>query len=454
MLNQKHVLVITALKCSLMIAFISFSFPAESSAQDSNLEKLLRIRPRQVGFQYDRPTQAEIKGCKVEKPAASTKSRGYVVRNRDGRILRQFLDTNADNQLDRWSYYKDGIEVYRDLDTNFDSKADQHRWMGTAGIRWGIDKNQDGKIDSWRMISAEEVASEVFESIKSGDTARFNRVLLTKSELDALKLGANLKDAVTKSLSKASSSFTNFARQQKLISQNSKWVHFGTSQPSLVPAGNASGQQDVVIYDHASAVFQNGRDFEQVAIGTIVQVGANSWRAVELPQMVVDGQAVANGGILFPAPNMVATNGDAPRMNPADVKFAELFNKLDEIEKQAARAQRQSDIEKLETKRAELRTQLIENSPKEDRVNWIESLADAVTDAYQRDRFSEGLNYLVGYKRKLKNAGQTAGLDYIDWRLLNTKVLQTNRRRRLPGTGQSNGKLCFRHARLLQKLSH
>lgn len=42
-----------------------------------------------------------------------------------GQILRTFADTNGDNIVDQWSYFKDGIEVYRDIDANFNGKADQ-----------------------------------------------------------------------------------------------------------------------------------------------------------------------------------------------------------------------------------------------------------------------------------------------------------------------------------------
>ncbi len=404
-----------------MVAFSAFVLPAPANGQDSKLVKLLSIRPRHSGFEYDQRSQSEIEKCKLQAPAADSGKRGYIVIDENGRTLRQFLDNNADDRLDQWSYYKDGIEVYRDLDTNFDSKADQHRWMGTAGLRWGLDTNQDGTIDTWRMISAEEVASEVFEAIKDGDSARFKRVLLSERELKDLGLGEKLNDTVSQSLKNAVGKFNDFAKKQRLISTKSTWVHFGTSQPSLVAAGNSGSEKDVIVYDHASAVFRNGNDYEQVAIGTVVQVAPNSWRAAELPQMVIEGKAVANGGILFQIPGFSSGASGVAQANPADEKFAKLFSDLDKIDKLAAKAKKQSDIESLEAQRAKLKTLLIENSRSEDRTNWIESLADTVTDAYQRDRYPGGLTFLAGYQRKLKSAGQTGGLDYIAWRMLNTK---------------------------------
>ena len=41
------------------------------------------------------------------------------------------------------------IEVYRDVDANFNGKADLYRWLGTAGTRAGVDRDEDGQIDAW-----------------------------------------------------------------------------------------------------------------------------------------------------------------------------------------------------------------------------------------------------------------------------------------------------------------
>ena len=83
------------------------------------------------------------------------------MRNPQGETLRRFADTNADNTVDQWCYFLDGVEVYRDIDANFNGKADQYRWFHTAGSRWGIDKDENRKIDAWKQISPHEVAEQV-----------------------------------------------------------------------------------------------------------------------------------------------------------------------------------------------------------------------------------------------------------------------------------------------------
>ena len=98
-------------------------------------------------------------------------------------MLRQFVDSNNDNVVDTWSYFRGGLEVYRDIDANFNGKADQYRWFHTGGSRWGLDSNEDGKIDAWKTISAEEAAEEVVAALRTKDAARFARLLLTKDEI-------------------------------------------------------------------------------------------------------------------------------------------------------------------------------------------------------------------------------------------------------------------------------
>ena len=116
-------------------------------------DALTAIQPIQVDVPFDRPDKDQMAKCVLESINEGGVT-GYVVRNETGQILRRFLDTNKDTKLDIWCYYRDGIETYRDIDSNFNGRTDEYRWLGTAGIRWGVDDNEDGKIDRWRAISA------------------------------------------------------------------------------------------------------------------------------------------------------------------------------------------------------------------------------------------------------------------------------------------------------------
>ena len=126
-------------------------------SQDAKLKKALEIMPKQPGVDFDQPTVKELKNYRLEE---TRDPMGYLVTDNSGRIVRRYIDNGGDTQLDEWSYFKNGIEVYRDIDSNEDRKTDAYRWLGTGGTRWGLDRDQNGTIDSWKLISAEEVAYE------------------------------------------------------------------------------------------------------------------------------------------------------------------------------------------------------------------------------------------------------------------------------------------------------
>ena len=144
-------------------------------------------------------------------------------------ILRKFVDTNDDNIVDQWSYYKDGIEVYRDIDSNFNGKADQYRWFHTGGSRWGLDPRETGVIQSWKMISAEEVTAEIVAAIATNDAQRFRRLLLTANELKSLGLGKSRADGVAQKVSRAAAEFSAMAARQRAITPDTTWLQFSAS---------------------------------------------------------------------------------------------------------------------------------------------------------------------------------------------------------------------------------
>jgi hypothetical protein len=106
-----------------------------ASAATTTVEQALNLMPVQPGVDYDRPGPQDIPKCKILAKKINGQV-GWIVEGPDGTILRKFVDTNGDNVVDQWSYYKDGVEVYRDIDSNFNGKADQHRWFNTGGTRW------------------------------------------------------------------------------------------------------------------------------------------------------------------------------------------------------------------------------------------------------------------------------------------------------------------------------
>ena len=106
----------------------------------------MAFTPRQKDVEYEIPKPADYAKCKVEVERKG-KVNGWVVLGPSGQILRKFLDTDGVGGIDQWRYFNNGIEVYRDLDTNNNNKPDQSRWLNLGGSRWGIDQDEDGRIE-------------------------------------------------------------------------------------------------------------------------------------------------------------------------------------------------------------------------------------------------------------------------------------------------------------------
>jgi len=260
-----------------------------SAAEAPNPQQALTVyTPIQSFVEYTIPTKDQAAKCTI-RPEKENNVTAWVIRNADGEILRRFADTNNDGVVDLWCYYLDGLEVYRDIDSNFNKKADQCRWFHTGGTRWGIDKNEDDRIDEWRKISPHEVAEQVVLALRTRDQARFNLVLLTPSELSELGLGKERTEKIAQTVKAASAGFGKLASDQKVISSESRYVDFGSSRPALIPIGGGGATKEVTVCDNASALVQTGGKHEQVYLGTLVAVG-DKWKVIDLPAAGSDSQ--------------------------------------------------------------------------------------------------------------------------------------------------------------------
>ncbi len=364
----------------------------------------LAYEPIQAGVEYDRPEPGEVEACtvKAEKVGDST---AWVVRSGAGVVLRQFADTNNDKVVDRWSYYSNGVEVYRDIDSDFDNKADQSRWFHQGGTRWGIDRNQDGKIDQWKRISAEEAAEEAVHALAEGDSRRFASLLLTAGELKTLGLEAGQSKRVSERIAAASKDFAANAKQAGL-SKQTEFSDFGGLRPGLIPAEGKAGK-DLLVYENAWAMVQDGEDHNQLNLGTMVRVG-DAWKLIDAPAASSEGTATAGlfyspTGSVVPLPTAMASAGD-------DNKMQELLTSLDAIDQKMIQG-KAAELPKLNRQRAELlgRLAAAATSAEEQRL-WLKQIADTVGSATQMGQFDGGVKYLASWEKKLAERAGTKDL--------------------------------------------
>ena len=376
----------------------------------------LELAPVQKDIQYDRPTKEQVEKCTVETLSGDGLT-GWVVRDSNGTVLRRFADTNKDNKLDLWSYYRDGIEVYRDVDSNFNSKADQYRWLGTAGARWGLDENEDGKIDTWKRISPEEVTAEVIAALRDRDEQRFRRLLLTDDELTELGLSETQNAEVKRKLAAARTAFLDLARKQKLVTDKTVWTNFGATQPGVLPAGTDGSTKDLVVYENVAAVVETNDKHSQIAVGTLVQVGTN-WRLIDVPGNLLDEKTVAaSSGYFFNVYNAALSK---PMGGESNAELQKLTEELEALEAKIAKATAPDALADLNAQRADLLEKLFQSAKNdEERSTWIRQLADTISAAVQSGGYPQGVERLETLGKQLREQGAKADfVAYVQFRHL------------------------------------
>jgi hypothetical protein len=358
----------------------------------------LSLKPMQAFVEYATPSNEEAGQCTV-KLEKDGKLSNWVVTNHNGEVLRRFYDTNGDNYVDMWCYFQNGIEVYRDIDSNFNNKADQYRWFNTGGTRWATDKNEDGKIDSWKVISPHEVAEQVVLAIKNHDADRFALLLMSPAELTEVGFGQARADSIAASLKGAPGAFSKLVADQKAVSSETRYVDFSSARPGTIPSGTAGSTKDITICDNATALIQTGDKHEQISLGTLVNIG-DTWRLVGVPGIGADNAPMGTGfaGPIGPTP----MNGGGSENLPND-HVQKLLTELERLDNAAATLPAEQMATNID-QRVNALQGLADASPERDRDQWYRQIADVIGMAIQAGNYPAGAEKLEQLQKKLTDA--------------------------------------------------
>jgi thiol-disulfide isomerase/thioredoxin len=253
---------------------------------------LLKLRPMLAGVDYDMPADAAaIAACKYELVLDAEKHKlGHAVRDGQGKLLRRFIDSDRNNQLDQWSYYQDGFEVYRESDLDGDHHLDECRWLNAGGTR--IARVQGGKVKQWKKISAEEASKVLVQALAGGDLALLETVMATPDELTAAGVS---KDVVAKVAAAAEKRAVLVdALRRTLVGWDNQtiWNRFDGTYPHVIPAEASSGlEKDLTLYENAmvipasSTAPQNPAKLAFLQIPDVIELGT-TWKFIELPRAI------------------------------------------------------------------------------------------------------------------------------------------------------------------------
>lgn len=403
----------------------SFCWGAEAPAATPTAEQALQLAPIQKDVEYDRPDKAAAAKCEVTSENTGGAA-GWLVRTEGGELLRRFLDTNGDNKVDQWCYYRHGVEVYRDLDTDFNGLADQYRWLGTAGTRWGLDENEDGQVDRWQQISAEEVTAELVAALRDRNVDRFKAILISDSELKSLGLGKEKEQEIADKIAKSQKGFSALATKQRLVTAKTEWLNFGGNHPGVLAAGTFDSTQDITVYDNVAAVVETEGKTAQVPVGSLVRV-EGGWRLIDLPAINEDLANAAPPGFFFQAMLPQIKSSDAPMEQGLSPEMQKLIAELERVDKDLTAAATPAQQARLNASRADVMEQLVAKAANaEERTNWLRQLADTVSAATQGGGYPEGVQRLRDlYGKLVREKADRNDQAYVKFRYMTAEYTQS-----------------------------
>jgi hypothetical protein len=334
------------------------------TARSATPAQILQYRPRQEGIQYSTPKPEEYAACKVQWTKQPNGPGQWLLLDPQGRPLRKLLDTNGDNRPDTWCYYLDGVEVYREIDTDFDGEPDQYRWLNSTGMKWGVDVNHDHKIDAWRMISAEEVSQEILQALIARDFNRLQALLLTETEMQ--ELPASEAARISELEKQASARFQATLSRLTTITDKTHWLHLETTAPNCLPADTTGTKQDLIKYARAAVLCETEGKNEWIQIGELIKVGL-AWRIIDAPTI---GDSTAD----------VAA---APTVDPALQGLLDQLRDLDQKAPKGDGTTGAADLATYNLTRANLLEQIRDKVKPDERDQWVRQIADCLSAASQ-----------------------------------------------------------------------
>jgi RNA polymerase sigma factor (sigma-70 family) len=161
--------------------------------EERQLEAVSKIKPKFVDAEY---SSAEIDSLMRLRTFSKAGKHGFEIFRQSElnqrTVLRVFLDSNADRKLDQWIYFKDGIETYRDVDSDFDGKTDYCIVTKDGESRRGISNDVEAMPKTLALVS--QLRQELEEQVKKyameheGNKKLLAKGYLTQKALDESKL--------------------------------------------------------------------------------------------------------------------------------------------------------------------------------------------------------------------------------------------------------------------------
>jgi thiol-disulfide isomerase/thioredoxin len=332
------------------------------------VSKMLEYKPRHE-IACTTPAEAQQADCKVELVKGAAGS-GWALKDGQGRLIRKFYSSNG-TAVDSYSYYRDGVEVYREIVSPGARSPDQFRWLNAGGAKWGVDEDRNGTIDTWKSISPEEVSQEILKALATRDLARLQALMLTDADLATLGVPNERAEAIRARRAGVKAKFEATIAKLTKLGEKAKWTHLETGVPQCLPAELTGAKADIIRHTRATVLFESGENNEWFQVGTMYLVGS-AWKIIDAPtpgaggetEVVEDGKGKGGTGVGIDDP-----------------KTLKLVEALTELDKKAVPVGAAAVAHHIE--RSDLLEKIVASAKAEQRDPWIRQLADSLSSAVQ-----------------------------------------------------------------------
>ncbi len=392
---------------------VAWGSTATAWAALPTVQQMLAYQPKQDAVPLSTPAEAELAACKVELVNGPGAASGYLLRDGRGQPLRKFVASKGPKaQIDIKSYYQDGQETYREIDTNENGKPDQYRWFGPGGMRWGVDLNEDGQIDGWQMISAEEVSQEILRAVATRNMARLQALIISERELKALELPTQEAARIRESVGKIPARFQETVGKLGAVGDNARWLHLETQAPQCLPSDTVGGKYDIIRYRSGTIVYEAGGKADFLQTGELIKVG-HAWRLVGAPTPGHDVDVMAER---------------TPGSIPISEEIKPLIEQLGTIDKNAPKMGDSASVVRYNLERAGVLEQIAAKCRTPDEADqWLRQVADCLSAAAQNSPSNDQTSYqrLVELRDRIAKAQPGTPLaGYITFREMSADYAQ------------------------------
>ena len=345
--------------------FAGFGATVRAELPPITPEGAFKVQPRQPGVNITTPTPDQAPNCKVEpipNPNNPKEPMGFVVRDPAGKPVRQFVSYDG-KSYNIVAFYVNGEEAYREVFPPQPGDPYQFRWLGSNGTKWGLDRDRDGKIDEWAVMSPEELSQELLAAVLTKDEKRAQALVVTKANVDALGLKGPEADRRLERAAGAVKRVADAAGGLKATGE-AKWVHVEFGVPQATPADALQARDDLVIHKNGTVLVQDGKDSKFLQTGELIQIG-RAWKLVDGPSA---DAAPVGGGAGIPA------------------NIAELVKKINDLDAAAPRDGTREANAVHSAKRAEILEQIVAQLEPKDQETWARLLADGLAAAAEVEK--------------------------------------------------------------------